>query len=175
MPAFCPPLPTLTTTLLLGRSTYQPYTPLGALPPRASTASSWALDASSSARLRRALRISTPAGPVCGRADVVATTSRKLPFGWRSIQLPAKLRPCALASCFSCWAARRSIFRYWDNWAEIRPRSRCIAVRTAVDRLSDGAAADAAMATASVSGERMYRPRLAHESNLRIWDYPLAG
>src|SRR5688572_15570845 len=173
MPACCAPLPTLTTTLLPGRSTYQPYTPWGTLPPRACTASSRALDASSVARLWRALRISTPVAACCGRIEVVATTSWKLPLPLRSIQLPAKLRPCALASCFSCSAARRSILRYWDSWAEVRPRSRSIAARREGDNVSDGPAAEAAMATASDRGESTIRPRLAQEANLRICKSPV--
>ena len=50
-----------------------------------------------------------------GRIDVVATTSSYRPSLPRSIQLPAKARPCALASLACSIIARRSTFRYWDN------------------------------------------------------------
>ena len=104
---------------------------------------------------------------------VVATTSWKLPLGLCSIQLPAKLRPWALASCFSCSAARRSILRYWESWAEVRPRSRSMAARSEGDTESDGPAAEAAMAMASERGESTIRPRLAQDTNLRICKSPV--
>src|SRR6476619_2897516 len=116
------------------------------------------------------LRISTPAGPFRGRIEVVPTTNWKLPLGLRSIQLPAKLRPSAWASCFSCCAWRRSIFRYWDNWAEVRPRSCCIAdlITGAIPVSDEDGAADAAIAIAIAIGENTSRPRWARETNLCI-------
>src|SRR3546814_9448598 len=132
--------------------------------------SRWPFDALSSARLWRTWRISIPAATFCGAIEVLATTKWKSPLALRSIQLPAKWRPCCCSSPAACRVARRSVLRYCASWGPDRPRSRCMAAWRAGDTPSAAIAVVLAIASAMATARGvMVRRNREFDIWVRSW------